>query len=308
MLLLFKIILLECKDLISNLLVLNPKQRYTIAQIKEHPWYTASKPNQQNTSKPKTSAQAKLPEKEPIDDTIIEQMVQMGINKNTILDSLATLKFDQFAGIYNCMLLQKRQAMEGTSSLNEANNVATREASNQINVQATEAPVDEIPEETEEGAKKIFVIKHPASRASTASKSSDDNIIFPTTQDEPRKSEIPSHSSPMTSRQLNPTIMEDRSLSLSDPEALMEPTKVAAVQLPNPTKRRSLSMSKSNPTTERKFSKSPVVPKKSTGKDVVLPPINTGILNNAKPNDNVTMFENINHLETNKKTAPFAYK
>ena len=102
--------------------------------------------------------------------------------------------------------------------------------------------------------------------------------------------------------------MEDRSLSLSDPETLMEPTKVASVQLPNPTKRRSLSMSKSNPTTERKFSKSPVVPKKSTGKDVVLPPINTGILNNAKPNDDVTMFENINHLETNKKTAPFAYK
>ena len=34
----------ECKDLLSKVLVGNPKNRYTIQQIQEHPWYLKDLP------------------------------------------------------------------------------------------------------------------------------------------------------------------------------------------------------------------------------------------------------------------------
>ncbi|KAJ3266869.1 Map microtubule affinity-regulating kinase [Chytriomyces hyalinus] len=100
----------ECKDLISKLLERNPEKRWNITQVRDHPWLTHG-----NTMlEPRGSVTAKInqrtrPKTEAdLDGEILEQLLQMGFEKGTAINSVVGGKFNQAAGTYYLMAAQKK--------------------------------------------------------------------------------------------------------------------------------------------------------------------------------------------------------
>ncbi|KAJ3321216.1 MAP microtubule affinity-regulating kinase 1 [Blyttiomyces sp. JEL0837] len=98
----------ECKDLISKLLVVNPKRRLACSQVREHPWMAyGSSIMLEPTEAPK--AQALRPNTEAeLDEEIMDQIAQMGFEVKTAIASIVGKKFNQAAGTYYIMAAQKR--------------------------------------------------------------------------------------------------------------------------------------------------------------------------------------------------------
>ncbi|KAJ1533643.1 MAP microtubule affinity-regulating kinase 1, partial [Nowakowskiella sp. JEL0078] len=95
----------ECKDLIGHLLVLNPKKRYSISQVRDHPWITSGSAllEQCNTSNEHILSDADL------DVEILEHLWSMGFEKKSAIESILENRYDQSAATYHLLLAQKNK-------------------------------------------------------------------------------------------------------------------------------------------------------------------------------------------------------
>ncbi|KAH6563154.1 hypothetical protein BASA50_005312 [Batrachochytrium salamandrivorans] len=98
----------ECKDFISKLLVLNPKKRATISQMRDHSWIYCGTSflepisnEQEGGFRPKTEAQ--------LDQSILDQLESMGFERKSSEQAIITGKFNQSAGTYYLLAHEQRQ-------------------------------------------------------------------------------------------------------------------------------------------------------------------------------------------------------
>ncbi|XAR51707.1 Non-specific serine/threonine protein kinase [Bertholletia excelsa] len=71
------------RDLIPRMLVVDPMKRMTIPEIRQHPWFQAHLPRYLAVPPPDTMQQAKK-----IDEDILQEVVNMGFDRNNLVDSL----------------------------------------------------------------------------------------------------------------------------------------------------------------------------------------------------------------------------
>ncbi|KAK3409218.1 SNF1-related protein kinase catalytic subunit alpha KIN10 isoform X1 [Eucalyptus grandis] len=71
------------KDLIPRMLIVNPMKRITIPEIRQHPWFQAHLPRYLAVPPPDTMQQAKK-----IDEEILQEVVNMGFERNQLVESL----------------------------------------------------------------------------------------------------------------------------------------------------------------------------------------------------------------------------
>ena len=89
----------EAKDLIKNMLMINPKERYNFEQIKTHPWFNLVKPK----LKPGIVYGV---HKIPIDNYILSRIEKYGYDKDKCKDSILNNNFDENCSIYYLTLKQ----------------------------------------------------------------------------------------------------------------------------------------------------------------------------------------------------------
>ena len=92
----------EAKDLLINLLKVNPEERIKINEIKNHPWFNLINKSR-NYFKGIDISKTIL----PIDEEIIKEMRKFGIERNIIINSLLKNHFNNITTTYN-LLLQKK--------------------------------------------------------------------------------------------------------------------------------------------------------------------------------------------------------
>jgi 5'-AMP-activated protein kinase catalytic alpha subunit len=92
----------EAKDLLINLLKVNPEERIKINEIKNHPWFNLINKSK-NYFKGIDISKTIL----PIDEEIIREMRKFGIERNIIINSLLKNHFNNITTTYN-LLLQKK--------------------------------------------------------------------------------------------------------------------------------------------------------------------------------------------------------
>lgn len=95
-----------CRDLISKMLVADPKERATISQIVTHPWVVNSGLHQPAAIGPLVKG---LSAQKPLDTEILDRMVALGIDKKSIINSIVSEKYDDFFATYY-LLCAKRDA------------------------------------------------------------------------------------------------------------------------------------------------------------------------------------------------------
>ncbi|KAL3525902.1 hypothetical protein ACH5RR_014274 [Cinchona calisaya] len=71
------------RDLIPRMLIVDPMKRMTIPEIRTHPWFQAHLPRYLAVAPPDTSLQAKK-----IDEEILLEVVKMGFDRESLVDSL----------------------------------------------------------------------------------------------------------------------------------------------------------------------------------------------------------------------------
>ncbi|XP_073222217.1 SNF1-related protein kinase catalytic subunit alpha KIN10 isoform X1 [Cicer arietinum] len=71
------------RDLIPRMLVVDPMKRMTIPEIRQHPWFQARLPRYLAVPPPDTMQQAKK-----IDEEILQEVVNMGFDRNQLIESL----------------------------------------------------------------------------------------------------------------------------------------------------------------------------------------------------------------------------
>ncbi|KAJ8750254.1 hypothetical protein K2173_014169 [Erythroxylum novogranatense] len=71
------------RDLIPRMLVVDPMKRMTIPEIRQHPWFQARLPRYLAVPPPDTMEQAKK-----IDEEVLQEVVNMGFDRNQLIDSL----------------------------------------------------------------------------------------------------------------------------------------------------------------------------------------------------------------------------
>ena len=92
----------EAKDLLINLLKVNPEERIKINEIKNHPWFNLINKSK-NYFKGIDISKTIL----PIDEDIIKEMRKFGIERNIIINNLLKNHFNNITTSYN-LLLQKK--------------------------------------------------------------------------------------------------------------------------------------------------------------------------------------------------------
>ncbi|KAG6420943.1 hypothetical protein SASPL_117489 [Salvia splendens] len=73
----------DARDLIPRMLIVDPTKRMTIPEIRAHPWFQAHLPRYLAVPPPDTTQQAKK-----IDEEILQEVVNMGFDRNGLLDSI----------------------------------------------------------------------------------------------------------------------------------------------------------------------------------------------------------------------------
>ena len=100
----------NAKNLLKHILDINPLTRYTLKEIKEHPWF---KMNKFILIQGVIFGYHKI----PIDEDIIELCEKFGYNKNTIKNSVINNKFDEGSALY--YLLVKQRSKKGIYSVSD---------------------------------------------------------------------------------------------------------------------------------------------------------------------------------------------
>jgi 5'-AMP-activated protein kinase catalytic alpha subunit len=100
----------ELTDLLKHLLDINPRTRYNLEQIKEHPWFNII---------PMKSRPGIIIgyHKIPIDQKIIKQCESFGYNKDEVIDSVKNNRYDKNSAVYYIIL--KKFEMQGIESISD---------------------------------------------------------------------------------------------------------------------------------------------------------------------------------------------
>nr|XP_029118485.1 SNF1-related protein kinase catalytic subunit alpha KIN10 isoform X1 [Elaeis guineensis] len=98
----------SAKDLISRMLVVDPMKRITIAEIRQHPWFTPHLPRYLTVPLPDTMQQAKR-----IDVDILQEVVKMGFDKDHLVKSLHNRQQNEATVSYYLLLDNQFRAAGG---------------------------------------------------------------------------------------------------------------------------------------------------------------------------------------------------
>ncbi|KAI8927498.1 hypothetical protein BC831DRAFT_452162 [Entophlyctis helioformis] len=101
----------DCKDFIAKLLVLNPKKRATVSQIRDHVWLSEGTSFLEPVSN-KIEGGFRPRNEESIDAELLDQVEQMGFEKKAAAQAIVTGKFNQAAGTYYLLAYEKQQMIQ----------------------------------------------------------------------------------------------------------------------------------------------------------------------------------------------------
>ncbi|KAJ3296243.1 MAP microtubule affinity-regulating kinase 1 [Borealophlyctis nickersoniae] len=163
----------ECQDLISKLLVVNPKKRYTCSQVRQHPWFTRQDPERKPEpgSAPSLSFPRRPHNESEIDQIVLDRIEAMGFDRRLVVVSVLEGRFDSAAGTYFSLARKKARDVEafekeaGTKTSGRATIAATG---------ATHSRRASIDTTSEELAKLLISVER--TRIADTRKSPDDNL------------------------------------------------------------------------------------------------------------------------------------
>lgn len=112
----------DCESLIRKMLVLEPNKRYSIHQIKKHPWMLLGTPP---TLPPTISVSNTQP-----NEQILRLMQSLGIDSSKTRESIRLGNYDQHAAIYYLLLDKLRSQLVGGESQTGVRDVQRRRPSN----------------------------------------------------------------------------------------------------------------------------------------------------------------------------------
>jgi len=95
----------ECRDLISRMLVVNPAQRATLDQVREHPWIRV---NGQPVPKADVSPMNRPLMIDDIDQSVLEEVVKAGFDREQAIQAILDRTYDDAAAIY-FLLVDKKE-------------------------------------------------------------------------------------------------------------------------------------------------------------------------------------------------------
>ncbi|KAH7852149.1 hypothetical protein Vadar_021167 [Vaccinium darrowii] len=96
------------RDLIPRMLVVDPMKRMTIPEIRQHLWFQAHLPRYLAVPPPDTMQQAKK-----IDEEILQEVVKMGFDMNSLIDSLRNRVQNEGTVAYYLLLDNRFRASSG---------------------------------------------------------------------------------------------------------------------------------------------------------------------------------------------------
>ncbi|KAK2962642.1 putative serine/threonine protein kinase [Blattamonas nauphoetae] len=102
----------ECRNLISKILEVDPTKRYTIAQIRQHPWYIDNFAGQTIIELQLTEPKEKGTDI-PIDEVCVNELAKLGYPAENTVACIKARKHNQVVASYRLLLEKKqRQALE----------------------------------------------------------------------------------------------------------------------------------------------------------------------------------------------------
>ncbi|KAI8804419.1 kinase-like domain-containing protein [Cladochytrium replicatum] len=93
----------ECKELISHLLLVNPKKRFTPAQVRDHTWLNAGTSILEDHS----SGPKRLENESDLDEELLEQIESMGFDRAATIESVTQYKYNHIFATYHLLAAQK---------------------------------------------------------------------------------------------------------------------------------------------------------------------------------------------------------
>merc|ERR1712048_1549038 len=94
------------KNLVHKILVQDPKERYTISNIRKHPWYLKNNSDtKRNLKEPPDPSLNEKGMRKPIhlNEIIIKQMELVGYGRDKIIDSVRTRRHDDVHSTYDLL-------------------------------------------------------------------------------------------------------------------------------------------------------------------------------------------------------------
>ena len=134
----------EIIDLIKHLLDIDPKTRYTLEEIKKHPWFNLISPN----SRPGIIIGY---HRIPIDENIIKQCESFGYNREEVIESVEKNRYNKNSAMYYILL--KKAEIQGIESISDLYSEKYLEYINDKNNLLTEEEINKFKKEMEENEK-----------------------------------------------------------------------------------------------------------------------------------------------------------
>lgn len=132
----------EFHDLITKVLNTNPESRYSIADIRQHPWYNHI---QVEPTKPSssiiTSTTGGIKEEE-IDHDVLREVTKLGFKKDVVISYLTQGIYKSATGTYHILLSKKRREEEEQEHQAKQGNSKTL-AAEIDSVQTTDTPLQQ---------------------------------------------------------------------------------------------------------------------------------------------------------------------
>lgn len=116
----------ECRNLISRMLVINPAERITLDMVKEHPWMKLS--GDSLSKKPKITYH--IPESEQeFDEKLLDECERLGFSREEVIVSVLNSMYNNSSAMYLLLLSKKNtQKEEQVNSQRELSKIKVNEA------------------------------------------------------------------------------------------------------------------------------------------------------------------------------------
>jgi len=121
-----KILSKDCKDILSRILVVDPKSRATMDELVNHPWVKGDDNWQPADLSPPALTV------ESIDKNLLIQLEYLGYSKETVIDSLLNSKFNAPSAVYHLLQNKRIQQSDYLMSLPSSPSRALKMGSNPI--------------------------------------------------------------------------------------------------------------------------------------------------------------------------------
>lgn len=108
----------ECRDLIGRMLVVNPKQRATLDQVREHPWTREG-----GRAVPKASiGKLQVPiSEQDMDHEVLDELVHIGFEKEYAIQAVLSNSYDDAAATYYLLVEAKKRRAPTPTGGNASN-------------------------------------------------------------------------------------------------------------------------------------------------------------------------------------------